>query len=149
MYLSKLPGKLFKSTKFKMAVSTGNKISKFMNNVRSCHSTGSRGYFVAISLLRNHPWFYCSRHLGHQKKSGCLFQNPITFSIEGVFQNGRLYGYKNIRISELYHVAYHICQMSRSRDIGQNRSRVNKLFESFVIQSPHEECNERMNNGRI
>ena len=61
---------------------------------------GSGVEFVAISLLWNHPWFYCSWHQGHQKKSGCLFQNPITFSIEGVFQNGRLYGHKNIRMIE-------------------------------------------------
>ena len=81
---------------------------------------GSGVEFVAISLLWNHPWFYCSWHQGHQKKSGCLFQNPITFSIEGVFQNGRLYGYKNIRMSELCHIAYQIVpEIIRNKNVNR------------------------------
>ena len=64
----------------------------------NCYSIGSRGDFVDISFLRNHPSFCCSSHEGHLKKTRVFVPNPITFPIESVFQIGRFYGHTNIRI---------------------------------------------------
>ena len=42
----------------------------FRSGVKQHISPGSGVKFVAISLLRNHPWFYCSWHQG--KSQDCI-----------------------------------------------------------------------------
>ena len=101
-------------------------------------SPGSGVGFVAISLLWNHPWFYCSWHQVHQQKVRVFVPKPYHF-----FHRGRFSKWPPPGISEWqWQVAYqivseiirnkkcqqdHICQMFRSRNIGKNRSRVIEL----------------------
>ena len=97
-------------------------------------------YRITIFLIFLILLFLTSRTLVGSdipEKSGCLFQNPITFFIEGVFLNGHLYRHKNIRITKLCQVTKSNCSLDHKeqncqqeeiclifclRDIGQNRS---------------------------
>ena len=73
----------------------------YINHTKILNSPGSRVDFVVISLFYAITLHFIVPDIKYiQKKSGCLFHNPITFSIEGVFQNDRLNGYTNIRMTE-------------------------------------------------
>ena len=50
---------------------------------------GSRGWFVAISVLLSQPWFSCCKYKGLSEKIGWSVWICLTFSTEGAFQNGR------------------------------------------------------------
>ena len=57
------------------------------------YTLGSRGEFVAISVLLNQPRFYCCTCQRISEKLGWSIWIRLTFSVEGAFQNGRQIDY--------------------------------------------------------